>query len=231
MFTFLLSPLSLHFCCTSLGFRNGEVSFVLLWALEVSLFMNGMHCEFCDTKNECFPSWIVLATEFDFLESGMLNLAQLYVSFCPTYLQWSEQSECLWKLWFYLTGQYMACCYVTDFCMFPVGCASLNLNLWFISFYALLFLLYWCLSLSGQAKLGIHMIRLSQISAGSGSSDDPKSQTLVALLRLLESRVAFLNVFLRHHLFCILQVLSGRLVDWHLFLFKYASRYLTSAFM
>ncbi|CAO2818396.1 unnamed protein product [Amaranthus hypochondriacus] len=65
-------------------------------------------------------------------------------------------------------------------------------------------------SLRGQAKLGIHMIRLSQISAGSGSSDDPKSQTLVALLRLLESRVAFLNVFLRHHLFCILQVLSGR---------------------
>ncbi|XP_048500364.1 transcription initiation factor TFIID subunit 2 isoform X1 [Beta vulgaris subsp. vulgaris] len=65
-------------------------------------------------------------------------------------------------------------------------------------------------SLRGQAKLGIHMIRLSQISAGSGSSDDVKSQTLVALLRLLESRLAFRNVFLRHHLFCILQVLSGR---------------------
>ncbi|KAL2935492.1 Transcription initiation factor TFIID subunit 2 [Bienertia sinuspersici] len=65
-------------------------------------------------------------------------------------------------------------------------------------------------SLRGQAKLGIHMIRLSQISAGSGSSDDVKSPTLVALLRLLESRVAFRNVFLRHHLFCILQVLSGR---------------------
>ncbi|XP_021731512.1 transcription initiation factor TFIID subunit 2-like isoform X1 [Chenopodium quinoa] len=65
-------------------------------------------------------------------------------------------------------------------------------------------------SLRGQAKLGIHVIRLSQISAGSGSSDDVRSQTLVALLRLLESRVAFRNVFLRHHLFCILQVLSGR---------------------
>ncbi|XP_021849855.1 transcription initiation factor TFIID subunit 2 isoform X2 [Spinacia oleracea] len=65
-------------------------------------------------------------------------------------------------------------------------------------------------SLRGQAKLGIHIIRLSQISAGSGSSDDVRSQTLVALLRLLESRIAFRNVFLRHHLFCILQVLSGR---------------------
>lgn len=65
-------------------------------------------------------------------------------------------------------------------------------------------------SLRGQAKLGIHIIRLSQISAGSGSSDDVRSQTLVALLRLLESRVAFRNVFLRHHLFCVLQVLSGR---------------------
>lgn len=66
------------------------------------------------------------------------------------------------------------------------------------------------LSLRGQAKLGVHMIRLSQISAGSGSNGDLKSQTLVALLRLLESRVAFCNVFLRHHLFCILQVLAGR---------------------
>ena len=62
--------LSLHFCCTSLGFRNREASwlvshcnlrckshqskvlFVVLWALEVSLFMNVMRCEFCDTKNE-----------------------------------------------------------------------------------------------------------------------------------------------------------------------------------
>ncbi|XP_074278143.1 transcription initiation factor TFIID subunit 2 isoform X1 [Silene latifolia] len=65
-------------------------------------------------------------------------------------------------------------------------------------------------TLRGQAKLGIHMIRLSQITAVSRSNDDVKSQTLVTLLRLLESRIAFHNVFLRHHLFCILQVLAGR---------------------
>ncbi|KAK9748208.1 hypothetical protein RND81_02G043200 [Saponaria officinalis] len=66
-------------------------------------------------------------------------------------------------------------------------------------------------TLRGQAKLGVHMIRLSQITAVSGSNDDVKSQTLVILLRLLESRLAFRNVFLRHHLFCILQVLARRL--------------------
>lgn len=65
-------------------------------------------------------------------------------------------------------------------------------------------------SLRGQAKLGVHMIRLSEISAGSGLNDDVKSRTLVALLRLLEGRLAFCNVLLRHHLFCILQVLAGR---------------------
>ena len=65
-------------------------------------------------------------------------------------------------------------------------------------------------SITGQAKLGVHMIRLSEISAGSGLNDDVKSRTLVALLRLLEGRLAFCNVLLRHHLFCILQVLAGR---------------------
>ncbi|KAL9239420.1 hypothetical protein vseg_013745 [Gypsophila vaccaria] len=66
-------------------------------------------------------------------------------------------------------------------------------------------------TLRGQAKLGVHMIRLSQITAVSGLNGDVKSQTLVTLLRLLESRLAFHNVILRHHLFCILQVLAGRL--------------------
>ncbi|KAL9273331.1 Transcription initiation factor TFIID subunit 2-like protein [Drosera capensis] len=65
-------------------------------------------------------------------------------------------------------------------------------------------------SLRGQAKLGLHMTRVCQIKSGSGYEDEVKSQTLVALLRLLEGPVAFCNVLLRHHIFCILQLLAGR---------------------
>ncbi|KAG5536294.1 hypothetical protein RHGRI_023916 [Rhododendron griersonianum] len=65
-------------------------------------------------------------------------------------------------------------------------------------------------SLRGQAKLGVHVTRLCQIRSGSDLVDDVKSDTLVSLLRLLESSMAFNNVVLRHYLFCILQVLAGR---------------------
>ncbi|PON62083.1 Coatomer beta subunit [Parasponia andersonii] len=61
----------------------------------------------------------------------------------------------------------------------------------------------------GQVKLGVHTMRLCQMRSGSNSTDI-KSQTLVDLLHLLESRMAFNNVFLRHYLFCILQILGGR---------------------
>ncbi|KAK3020055.1 hypothetical protein RJ639_002770 [Escallonia herrerae] len=66
------------------------------------------------------------------------------------------------------------------------------------------------LSLRGQVKLGVCALRLCQIRGGSGSDHDVKSETLVALLRLLESPVAFNNVILRHYLFCIMQVLARR---------------------
>ncbi|KAL6994920.1 hypothetical protein U1Q18_005056 [Sarracenia purpurea var. burkii] len=65
-------------------------------------------------------------------------------------------------------------------------------------------------SLRGQAKLGVHATRLCQIRSGSDLVDDVQSETLVCLLRLLESPMAFNNVVLRHYLFCILQVLAGR---------------------
>ncbi|XP_028793149.1 transcription initiation factor TFIID subunit 2 isoform X1 [Neltuma alba] len=64
------------------------------------------------------------------------------------------------------------------------------------------------LSLRGQVKLAIHVMRLCQMRNDSG--DEISSQTFVALLCLLEGRVSFNNVFLRHHLFCILQILAGR---------------------
>ncbi|KAH9778518.1 transcription initiation factor TFIID subunit 2 [Citrus sinensis] len=65
-------------------------------------------------------------------------------------------------------------------------------------------------SLRGQVKLGIHAMRICQIKGGSDSNHEVDTVTLVALLNLLESRIAFNNVFLRHHLFGILQILAGR---------------------
>lgn len=70
-------------------------------------------------------------------------------------------------------------------------------------------------SLRGQVKLGVHAMRLCQIRVGSVSNEDVKARTLVALLRLLESRTAFNNVYLRHYLYCILQVLAGRSPTLH----------------
>ncbi|XP_059641043.1 transcription initiation factor TFIID subunit 2 isoform X2 [Cornus florida] len=65
-------------------------------------------------------------------------------------------------------------------------------------------------SLRGQVKLGVHAMRLCQIRSRSDPDNDVKGETLVALLRLLESPMAFNNVILRHYMFCILQVLAGR---------------------
>lgn len=63
---------------------------------------------------------------------------------------------------------------------------------------------------AGQVKLAVHAMRLCQIRVASDSNDDIKSHTLVALLCLLEGPIAFNNIFLRHYLFCILQILGGR---------------------
>ncbi|XP_071704745.1 transcription initiation factor TFIID subunit 2 isoform X2 [Rutidosis leptorrhynchoides] len=65
-------------------------------------------------------------------------------------------------------------------------------------------------SLRGQVKLGVHAMRLCQINGDSDDDHGVVRETLVALLRLLESPAAFNNVTLRHYLFCILQVLAGR---------------------
>ncbi|XP_048137584.1 transcription initiation factor TFIID subunit 2 isoform X3 [Rhodamnia argentea] len=65
-------------------------------------------------------------------------------------------------------------------------------------------------SLRGQTKLGMHAMRLCQMRGPTDSADDIQSITLVAFLRMLEGRMAFNNVFLRHYLFCILQIFAGR---------------------
>ncbi|XP_019451974.1 PREDICTED: transcription initiation factor TFIID subunit 2 isoform X1 [Lupinus angustifolius] len=65
-------------------------------------------------------------------------------------------------------------------------------------------------SLRGQLKLATHVMRLCQMRDGLDSNDGITSQALVSLLCLLEGRMAFNNVFLRHYLFCILQILARR---------------------
>ncbi|XP_031287927.1 transcription initiation factor TFIID subunit 2 [Pistacia vera] len=65
-------------------------------------------------------------------------------------------------------------------------------------------------SLRGQEKLGVHAMRICQAGGGSDFNDEIRTETLVALLHLLDSRISFNNVFLRHHLFGILQILAGR---------------------
>ncbi|KAK4749006.1 hypothetical protein SAY87_026455 [Trapa incisa] len=67
----------------------------------------------------------------------------------------------------------------------------------------------------GQVKLGMHTMRLCQMQGSSDSKDDIDSSILISLLDLLDSRMAFNNVFLRHHLFCILQIFAGRLPTLH----------------
>ncbi|PKI70371.1 hypothetical protein CRG98_009251 [Punica granatum] len=67
----------------------------------------------------------------------------------------------------------------------------------------------------GQVKLGVHAMRLCQMRGSSDSDDDINSSNLVALVHLLEGRVAFNNVCLRHSLFCILQIFAGRLPTLH----------------
>ncbi|TKY54942.1 Transcription initiation factor TFIID subunit 2 [Spatholobus suberectus] len=65
-------------------------------------------------------------------------------------------------------------------------------------------------SLRGQLKLATHVMRLCQMRDGLNSNDEITSQTLVFMLNLLEGRMAFNNVCLRHYLFCILQILARR---------------------
>ncbi|KAG1358724.1 putative transcription initiation factor TFIID subunit 2 [Cocos nucifera] len=65
-------------------------------------------------------------------------------------------------------------------------------------------------SFRGQSKLALHVMHLCQVNVESQIDSDIACPTLVALLHLLASRKAFNNVFLRQHLFCILQVVVGR---------------------
>lgn len=65
-------------------------------------------------------------------------------------------------------------------------------------------------SLRGEVKLAVHVMRLCQANEEAETGNDVACSTLIALLRLLASKKAFNNISLRHHLFCILQIVAGR---------------------
>lgn len=63
-------------------------------------------------------------------------------------------------------------------------------------------------SLQVQTKAAMHCLHLCQMQRNLGNRIN--SSLLSDLLHLLESRKAFVNVNLRHHVFCVLQTLAGR---------------------
>ncbi|PKA47148.1 hypothetical protein AXF42_Ash017093 [Apostasia shenzhenica] len=81
-------------------------------------------------------------------------------------------------------------------------------------------------SARGQMKLAVHIMQLCQINAESGTGNVICYPTLIAILRMLASKKAFNNVFLRHYLFCILQVVAGRLGAACAFLFNVCEDFL-----
>jgi len=62
--------------------------------------------------------------------------------------------------------------------------------------------------------LAVHVLRLCQASTVPQFNDQISLTTLIGLLHLLAGAKAYNNVFLRHHVFCILQVAAGRLANF-----------------
>ncbi|ONM54926.1 Transcription initiation factor TFIID subunit 2 [Zea mays] len=65
-------------------------------------------------------------------------------------------------------------------------------------------------SLRGATKLAVHILRICQANIVPSANDQINLTTLIGLLHLLAGTKAYNNVFLRHHVFCILQVAAGR---------------------
>ncbi|WVZ64918.1 hypothetical protein U9M48_014365 [Paspalum notatum var. saurae] len=65
-------------------------------------------------------------------------------------------------------------------------------------------------SLRGATKLSVHVLRICQASIDAHTSCQINLTTLIGLLHLLAGTKAYNNVFLRHYVFCILQVSAGR---------------------
>ncbi|KAG8056716.1 hypothetical protein GUJ93_ZPchr0002g24156 [Zizania palustris] len=70
-------------------------------------------------------------------------------------------------------------------------------------------------SLRGGTKLAVHVLRLCQANIETHDDNQIQLPTLVGLLCLLASKKAYNNVYLRHNLFCILQIAAGRSPTLH----------------
>lgn len=90
-------------------------------------------------------------------------------------------------------------------------------NISVVSFFLVEFnyiVLYTFYMITGQVKLCVHTMRLCQLAVGGDSDDYVGVVSLLDLLHFFKSPVVFNNEFLRHHLFCIFQVLAGRSVSF-----------------
>ncbi|KAJ3677402.1 hypothetical protein LUZ60_003126 [Juncus effusus] len=65
-------------------------------------------------------------------------------------------------------------------------------------------------SLRGESKLAMHIMHLCEASNESKLDNQISRDTLINLIDLLTSRKSYNNMFLRHHLFCILQITARR---------------------
>lgn len=65
--------------------------------------------------------------------------------------------------------------------------------------------------IAGGTKLAVHVLRLCQANIESHDNNQIQLPTLVGLLCLLAGKKAYNNVYLRHNVFCILQIAAGRL--------------------
>uniref|UniRef100_A0A0D9XDL3 Transcription initiation factor TFIID subunit 2 n=1 Tax=Leersia perrieri TaxID=77586 RepID=A0A0D9XDL3_9ORYZ len=70
-------------------------------------------------------------------------------------------------------------------------------------------------SLRGGTKLAVHVLRLCQANIESHDNNQIQLPTLVGLLCLFADKKAYNNVYLRHNVFCILQIAAGRSPTLH----------------
>ncbi|XP_078179654.1 TBP-associated factor 2 isoform X1 [Carex rostrata] len=64
--------------------------------------------------------------------------------------------------------------------------------------------------LRGESKLALHVMHLCQVNFEAKMDNHISYNSLVSLLDLLSSRKSYNNIYLRHHVFCILQIVAGR---------------------
>lgn len=100
---------------------------------------------------------------------------------------------------------------LTLFMNFLEGETSLRGPYYYLSFPIYSWCRFWHFwKTTGEVKLAVHVMHICQVKFESETEKQVQLSTSIALLHLLTSKKAFNNIFLRHYLFCILQILAGR---------------------